>query len=51
MLVLSGCRSAHCRMLHEDEPENETSHIDSSNKPDLTSEPASGTAEEVVAEV
>ena len=46
MLVLSGCRSAHCRMLHEDEPENETSHIDSSNKPDLTSEPASGTAEE-----
>lgn len=43
---LSGCRSAHHQMLHKDEPENKTSHNDSSNKPDLTSRPAGGAAEE-----
>lgn len=43
---LSGCRSAHHQMLHEDEPENKTSPNDSSNKPDLTSGPAGGAAEE-----
>ena len=40
---LSGCRSAHHRMLHEDEPGDKPSHNERS---DLTSGPAGGTTEE-----
>ena len=40
---LSGCISAHHRMLHQDEPGDKTSHNERS---DLTSGPAGGTTEE-----
>ena len=33
---LSGCRSAHHRMLHEDEVDNKTAHSDSIIRSDLT---------------
>ena len=43
---LSGCRSAHHRMLHEDEVDKKTAYNDSIIKSDLTNGSEGGTAEE-----
>ena len=46
MCGLNGCRSHHHRMLHEDGADDRTSHNDSTNRSDLASASAGGTAEE-----
>ena len=46
MWGLSGYRSAHHRMLHEDEVDNKTAHNDSIIRSEITNLSAGGTAEE-----